>query len=356
MLGENIYNLRKNRKISQEEFAEALNTTRQAVSKWERNEAKPDIDKLILIAKLFNVSIDYLLDHEITNSDVDDFIAELKDSILNNKFILNIEDIKLWCSKYPNNFKLHIHSSDYLYIAFMDNKNYEYLDLALKCMRKAIILFNPEYNDIISLNDLHYGVSEIYLTQKKFELCKEYIMKNNIHGCDIQLAKCELALNNYDKALETASDIYIKSISNIGNSSYIQIISLLENDKIEAAYDLVNWAIEFINSIKNNDQFFTSIIGPFLYIKAITQDLLNIDNQNTIRILKDINVNLNNFKYTSEYNSIKHYYGKSESLLFCDANIKNSCKEILNQVSKHDLYYSSAVDIYNKIFGGDINE
>lgn len=356
MLGENIYNLRKNRKISQEEFAEALNTTRQAVSKWERNEAKPDIDKLILIAKLFNVSIDYLLDHEITNSDVDDFIAELKESILNNKFILNIEDIKLWCSKYPNNFKLHIHSSDYLYLAFMDNKNDEYLDFALTCMRKAIILFNPEYNDIISLNDLHYGISEIYFTQKKFELAKEYIMKNNIHGCDILLAKCELALNNYDKALEVASEIYIKSVSNIGNSAYIQLISLLENDKIDAAYDLVNWTIEFINSINNNDQFFTSIIGPFLYIKAITQDLLNIDNQNTIRILKDINVNLNNFKYTSKYNSIKHYNGKSESLLISDTNIKNSCKEILNQVSKHDLYFSSGVDIYNKIFGGDINE
>ena len=356
MLGENIYNLRRNRKISQEEFAEVLNTTRQAVSKWERNEAKPDIDNLILIGKFFNVSIDYLLEHEIINSDVDDFIAELKECIFNNKFILNIEDIKLWCSKYPNDFKLHINSSDYLYVAFMDNKNDEYLDLALTCMRKAITLFNPEYNDIISLNDLHYGVSEIYLTQRKFELAKEYIKKNNVHGCDILLAKCELALNNYDNALEAASEIYIKSTSDIANSTYIQIISLLEKGKIEAAYDLANWTIEFINSIKNNDQFFESIIGPFLYLKAITEDLLNIDNQNTIRILKDFNVNLNNFKYTSEYKSVKHYYGKSESLLFTDANIKNSCKEIINQVSKHDLYFNSAVDIYNKIFGGDINE
>ena len=47
MLGEKIYSLRKNRKISQEEFAEILNTSRQNISKWERNESKPDIDKLI---------------------------------------------------------------------------------------------------------------------------------------------------------------------------------------------------------------------------------------------------------------------------------------------------------------------
>ena len=356
MLGENIYNLRKSRKISQEEFANVLNTTRQAVSKWERNEAKPDIDKLILIAKLFNVSIDYLLNNEIKYSDVDDFIGVLKEGILNNKFILNIEDIKLWCSKYPNNFKLHIHSCDYLYVAFIDNKKDEYLDLALLLMEKSIILFTPEYNDIISLNDLHCGVSEIYLMQKKYQLAKEYIKKNNVYGCDMLLAKCELALNNYEKALESASEIYINSISNIVNSTYIQIISLLKSGKIEDSKDLANWTVEFINSIKRNDKFFDSIISIFLYLKAITEELLNIDNYNTIRILKDINANSNKFKYTSDYKSVKYYYGKSERLQLSDSNIENSCKEIIDQISKYDLYFKSAVDIYNKVFGGNINE
>ena len=64
MLGDKIFTLRKNKNISQEEIAEILNTSRQAVSKWERNESKPDLDKLILMAKLFNVSIDYLLGRE----------------------------------------------------------------------------------------------------------------------------------------------------------------------------------------------------------------------------------------------------------------------------------------------------
>ena len=72
-----------------------------------------------------------MLNYEIEYSDVDDFISELKDSIYNNKFTLGIEDIKLWCSKYPNNFKLHILSSEYLYVAFMDNQKKEYLDLTM---------------------------------------------------------------------------------------------------------------------------------------------------------------------------------------------------------------------------------
>ena len=99
MLGEKIYTLRRSKNISQEEFANVLNTSRQAVSKWERNESKPDIDKLIKIAKLFNVSIDYLLAYEISSLDIDAFADELKDCYRNNKFIINIEDIRLWCSK-----------------------------------------------------------------------------------------------------------------------------------------------------------------------------------------------------------------------------------------------------------------
>lgn len=46
MLNYKIFELRKEKNISQEELAKILNTSRQAVSKWERGESYPDIDKL----------------------------------------------------------------------------------------------------------------------------------------------------------------------------------------------------------------------------------------------------------------------------------------------------------------------
>lgn len=64
-LGNKLYELRKKAGLSQEEFAENLNVSRQAVSKWERGETLPDTDNLITIAKLFNVSLDELIDNEI---------------------------------------------------------------------------------------------------------------------------------------------------------------------------------------------------------------------------------------------------------------------------------------------------
>ena len=53
--------LRKKNNLSQEELAEKIGISRQAVSKWERAEASPDTDNLILLAKLYGVTLDELL-------------------------------------------------------------------------------------------------------------------------------------------------------------------------------------------------------------------------------------------------------------------------------------------------------
>lgn len=56
-----LVNLRKRNHLSQEALAERLGISRQAVSKWERAEASPDTDNLILLARLYKVSLDELL-------------------------------------------------------------------------------------------------------------------------------------------------------------------------------------------------------------------------------------------------------------------------------------------------------
>ncbi len=57
----NLIRLRKEAGLSQEELADKLAVSRQAVSKWERGEALPDTDNLIRLAKLYNVSIDEIV-------------------------------------------------------------------------------------------------------------------------------------------------------------------------------------------------------------------------------------------------------------------------------------------------------
>lgn len=58
---ERLAELRRAHNLSQEELAEKLGVSRQAVSKWERAESSPDTDNLIALAKLYGVSLDELL-------------------------------------------------------------------------------------------------------------------------------------------------------------------------------------------------------------------------------------------------------------------------------------------------------
>ena len=60
--GEKLIRLRKGQGLSQEALAEALGVSRQAVSRWEQGTALPDAGKLLPCARLFQVSVDWLLD------------------------------------------------------------------------------------------------------------------------------------------------------------------------------------------------------------------------------------------------------------------------------------------------------
>lgn len=63
-IGTKIQKLRKQRGLSQEQLAESLGVSRQAVSKWEAEQSVPDIDKIVLICDYFGVTTDYILRNE----------------------------------------------------------------------------------------------------------------------------------------------------------------------------------------------------------------------------------------------------------------------------------------------------
>ena len=61
IFSEKLQVIRKSKGITQEQLAEKLNVSRQAVAKWESGQAYPDINNLIQISNLFHVTVDYLV-------------------------------------------------------------------------------------------------------------------------------------------------------------------------------------------------------------------------------------------------------------------------------------------------------
>jgi len=92
-LPEKIISLRKERCLTQEELAELLNVSRQAISRWESGTALPDAANLLQLSRLFGVSSDYLLnDDYLSDSD----LPKVKENSENNLkqliiFLLTLE-------------------------------------------------------------------------------------------------------------------------------------------------------------------------------------------------------------------------------------------------------------------------
>ena len=79
ILADKIIDLRKKNGWSQEELAEKLGVSRQAVSKWESAQVIPDLGRVLAMADLFSVTTDYLLRDENTRRYLLDLSAELGD-------------------------------------------------------------------------------------------------------------------------------------------------------------------------------------------------------------------------------------------------------------------------------------
>lgn len=84
-IAEKIVLLRKREGISQEELANQLNTSRQAISKWENGQSTPDLDKIVALSKYFSVTTDYLLTDSI----------KMETTLNKNQYEDNIEFQKL---------------------------------------------------------------------------------------------------------------------------------------------------------------------------------------------------------------------------------------------------------------------
>lgn len=76
-IGKTIQDLRKRKGLSQEELAEKIDVSRQAVSKWENGSSVPDVEKIIALSDFFQVSTDYMLKGKETEKNIKENFAKI---------------------------------------------------------------------------------------------------------------------------------------------------------------------------------------------------------------------------------------------------------------------------------------
>ena len=104
LIANKLVELRKKNGLSQEELADKLGISRQAVSKWERAESSPDTDNLICLAKLYNVSLDELLNTDETVEEISKEVKEKEEE--KKKTAIRISNGKIKISDDDDDFEI----------------------------------------------------------------------------------------------------------------------------------------------------------------------------------------------------------------------------------------------------------
>ncbi len=95
-LGEKLTRLRKENGYTQEELADILGVSRQAVGKWESDASYPETEKLIRLGELYDCSMDYLLKNSLESDEKPDGIARLRSFYFEKKSKKTIGGLPLW--------------------------------------------------------------------------------------------------------------------------------------------------------------------------------------------------------------------------------------------------------------------
>lgn len=194
-LAENIKTFRKERKMTQEQLAEALGVTVGAVYKWEQDMSKPEISLIMEMADLFGTSTDVLLGYEWRTSNV---VAALERIVALSKE-KNYEEATIEAEKalkkYPNNFDV-VYKSALVYLA--EGEDYQHRKVyirAVELLDHACELLSQNTDENISEVSIRTQAAKAHLLLGNTDKALNILKKYNV--CGVNNAMIGMVLGDY---------------------------------------------------------------------------------------------------------------------------------------------------------------
>lgn len=243
MFGSKLYQLRKAKGMSQEALAEQLNTSRQAISKWENDQGFPETEKLMMLSDIFNVSVDHLLkDREEAAAPEEGYYVSrqkaeawiLHESVFYRKIAFGI--ICMFLAPIPflltaghdpwniaAGIGLFIIGLGYIFATCLSDHAYGY-----KILKQEKLLFDPQYLE--ELNDRYSSLKKKYAAMAVLSFGLMLLCA----------AALFVSTGYYDVAAETAISILLPIFS-LALGAMPFALSMME------AYELLVHNEEYIN-------------------------------------------------------------------------------------------------------------
>lgn len=331
-LGLNIKKYRLLKGMTQEELAEYTGVSSRAVSRWENGITYPDISLLPILANIFEVTVDELLDVDVykKEQDIKSILEENNNYKHTGEMDKSIDLLKESFSKYPNNFEImsELTNSLFLYYCAKDEERKhllnEIIELSEKILNKCndkeirdsaiqtLVFVYPKVNEVDKAKKLIYNQPSLYM-------CREYLLDNILEGKELD----ELLKHNIIKLTEWFNSIIYTMASGKEphvkielKNKYIQLMNLVFEDKSMGFYhermmrsyiyvainyakiNMINEAIDsLLESINHAIKLESSTITKYesLLLDGIINDISTTQTNSTLTNKEIINSYINKY-------------------------------------------------------------
>jgi len=227
--------LRKQKNLTQEQIAETLGVSCQAISKWETSSSYPDISLLPIIADYFGVSVDYLLGHDTSKQkeEINTICAYVEELFDNRKYMQAVPILREALIKHPGNEELMYKLAWALSGTLKESPdNYE----------EAILLYH-KILEISTDTELCIKVTRdlIYRFYTKGETEKALSFANKLPAFEF-CREYNLGRSNIYEGKQLAA--YLQSNIQLFGRAMLECLEYFENEKILTADEMIPYTTE----------------------------------------------------------------------------------------------------------------
>ena len=302
-LAENIRAFRKERRLTQEKFAEAMGVTVGSVYKWETGQTIPELSMLVEIADFFDTSMDVLLGYRVKDNRIDAIEERLREfcRVRNPEALVEAEKA---LKKYPNSFEV-VHGCANVYAFFgVGSKDHAETRRALELYEKAKLLILQNHDPRISEQTISGEMASAWLLLGECEKSIELLKKNNAEGVYSNTIGVMLAL--YLKKQEEAEPFLAESLllNTIGlvNSVIGYALVLSARRDYSSAKRMLSGLIAYLTPLKEGEKAdFADKIMTSMYVVMAYIHLLEGKPAETIECLREVLAAVRKFDAAPNY-------------------------------------------------------
>ena len=252
-LSENIRAFRKERRLTQEQFAEMLGVTAGAVYKWESGLSVPDLELIVEMADFFDTSVDVMLGYKMKDNRMEAAISRIC-MALRSRDPEALTEAEKALKKYPNSFKV-VRNCAEAYLAFGSGSHDKaQLHRALELLEQCIILLpqnsDPKVSDLTIYGDMAHAYTCLGENEKALALWKEHnvagIFSDNIGSILVG------ELDRPEEAEPFLSSSLVHGVAGVFNAAAGFVFLFCARGDYKSAAEIAVWALDTISGVKKD--------------------------------------------------------------------------------------------------------